>query len=50
MKNKFRKLSKICQTEVIALGGISNSNLNKLSLLNIAGVAGITYFKKKAPY
>ena len=48
--NKFKKLSERCQIDVIALGGISKNNLKKISLLNIAGFAGITYFKKKAPY
>jgi len=32
--------------EFIALGGISDSNKNKLNLLNISGFAGIYYLQK----
>jgi len=39
------------KVEFIALGGISDSNKNKLNLLNISGFAGISYFQKKtAPH
>ena len=33
----------------IALGGIDYKYFNKLNLLDIVGVAGISMFKKKAP-
>ena len=31
----------------IALGGITSQNINILKMLNIYGIAGISYFKKK---
>ena len=43
--NKFKLLSKLTHLKVIALGGISSTNLNKLKLLNRYGFAGISYFK-----
>ena len=43
--NKFRLLSKLTNKKVIALGGISNKNLNKLKILNCSGFAGISYFE-----
>ena len=43
--NKFRNLSKITKKDVVALGGISNKNLRKLSLLNQSGFAGISFFE-----
>ena len=42
---KFINLEKLTSINVIALGGISRSNLKKLSLTNCAGFAGISYFK-----
>lgn len=49
---EFRKLSSYCKCKVVALGGISANNLKKLSLLNISGFAGISFFctKKNGPY
>ena len=50
--NKFNNLLKVTSGNVIALGGISKSNINKLKQLKIIGFAGISYFrwiKKKAP-
>ena len=47
--NKFKLLSKLTVRKIIALGGISINNFNKLKLLNCEGFAGISYFKKKAP-
>ena len=35
------------KTKFIALGGISESNLRYLKMLNAYGMAGISYFKKK---
>ena len=43
--NKFGLLSKLTNKKVIALGGISNKNLNKLKILNCSGFAGISYFE-----
>ena len=50
--NKFNNLLKTTSSNVIALGGISKSNIKILKLLKINGFAGISYFrwvKKKAP-
>ena len=30
---------------MVALGGISKKNIKKTSLLNISGIAGISYFE-----
>tara|TARA_Y200000002_G_scaffold379009_1_gene387460 strand:- start:1405 stop:1965 length:561 start_codon:yes stop_codon:yes gene_type:complete len=35
------------KVKFIALGGINSNNLRKLNLLNITGIAGISYFQKK---
>ena len=43
--NKFKLLSKLTDKKIVALGGISNLNLKKLSLLNCIGFAGISYFE-----
>ena len=43
--NKFKLLSKLTYLKVIALGGVSSTNLKKLKLLNCYGFAGISYFK-----
>ncbi len=42
---KFKIYRKYTQKKVIALGGISKKNIKKISLLNISGIAGISYFK-----
>jgi len=47
--NKFKIYSRNFKNKIIALGGISNKNLNKVKLLNVYGIAGISFFKKKAP-
>ena len=48
--NKFKALSKLSKKGIIALGGISNDNINLINLTNSIGFAGISYFrKKKAP-
>ncbi len=48
--NRFRKLTSLTKTKIIALGGISDKNLKKLRLINSVGFAGISFFdKKKAP-
>ena len=43
--NKFKLLSKLTKKKIVALGGISKINLNKLKLLNISEFAGISYFE-----
>ena len=42
---KFKNLSNLTKKEVVALGGISISNLRKLKLVNCEGFAGISYFE-----
>ena len=44
---KFNLLTLGNKNNFIALGGINNSNKKCLKMLNIAGMAGIGYFKKK---
>ncbi|MDC2970783.1 thiamine phosphate synthase [Candidatus Pelagibacter sp.] len=43
--NKFKLISNLTKKKIVALGGISNENLNKLKLLNNSGFAGISYFE-----
>ena len=43
--NKFKIFSHYTKKNIIALGGISKKNFNKLSLLNISSFAGTSYFK-----
>ena len=45
--NKFKLLSKLTIKKIVALGGISNTNLKKLKLLNCLGFAGISHFEQK---
>ena len=42
--NRFKNLQKLNNKKVVALGGISKKNINKISLLNISSIAGISYF------
>ena len=42
--NRFKLLSRLTNKKIIALGGISSTNLIKLKLLNCIGFAGISYF------
>ena len=42
--NKFKIISKYTKKNIIALGGITQKNLRKLSLIKIKGFAGISYF------
>ena len=44
---RFKLLTLEHKTKFIALGGINKKNVNNLKMLNIYGMAGITYFKKK---
>jgi len=43
--NKFKLLTKLINVKVVALGGISENNLNRLRLLKCFGFAGISYFE-----
>ena len=43
--NKFKLISNLTKKKVVALGGISKKNLNKLKLLNDFRFAGISYFE-----
>ena len=43
--NKFKILSKITNIDVVALGGISKSNLKRLGLLDNSDFAGISFFE-----
>ena len=45
--NKFKLLTKLTKTKIIALGGISVKNLKKLKLINYFGFAGISFFEQK---
>ena len=43
--NKFKLLSKYTKKKIVVLGGISEENIKKLSLLKKSGFAGISYFE-----
>ena len=43
--NKFKLISNLTKKKVVALGGISKKNFNKLKLLKIYDFAGISYFE-----
>ena len=43
--NKFKLMAKLTKKKVVALGGISKENINKLKLLNDPEFAGISYFE-----
>jgi len=45
--NKFNFLSRYNKIDFFALGGINENNIQKLKLLNVKGVGGVTIFKKK---
>ena len=45
--NKFKLISNLTNKKVVALGGISKKNINKLSLLKNFEFAGISYFEQK---
>ena len=45
--NKFKLISNLTKKKVVALGGISKKNLNKLRLLNNSEFAGISFFEQK---
>ena len=43
--NRFKLISNLTTKKVVALGGISKKNLNKLKLLNNSEFAGISFFE-----
>ena len=43
--NRFKILSNLTKVNIIALGGISKSNLKKLNFLDHSDFAGISYFE-----
>jgi len=43
--NKFKLISNLTKKKVVALGGISKENINKLKLLSSDEFAGISYFE-----
>ncbi len=43
--NKFKLISNLTKKRVVALGGISKENLNKLKLLNNSEFAAISFFE-----
>ena len=45
--NKFKLLTNLTNKKIIALGGVSNENLKKLSLVKCDGFGGISFFQKK---
>ena len=45
--NRFKLLSLLNKKPFVALGGIKNNNLKKLSLTNCIGFAGISFFEQK---
>ena len=42
---KFKLISNLTKTKVVALGGVSKNNLNKLKILDNSEFAGISYFE-----
>ena len=49
-KNKFNSISNAQNIDIFALGGIKESNINKLKLLKIKGFGAISLFKKKPAF
>ena len=54
---RFKILIKKTNIKIVALGGINQNNLNKIRLLNVFGIAAISFFKglkktalKKGPF
>lgn len=43
--NKFNNLKKMTKKKIIALGGVSKSNLKQVKLLSCSGFSGIRYFE-----
>ena len=47
MVYKFNILSSITNKKIVALGGISLTNIKKLKMLNLSGFAGIGFFENR---
>ena len=45
--NRFKLISNLSKIQIIALGGISKSNLKLVNLTKSTGIAGISYFESK---
>ena len=45
--NRFKLISNLSKIQIIALGGISKSNLKLVNLTKSTGIAGISYFENK---
>jgi len=45
--NRFKLISLLTKKPVVSLGGVSNTNLKKLSLIDCVGFAGISFFEQK---
>ena len=43
--NRFKILSRLTSSQIVALGGVSRKNKKLLKLINCFGFAGISYFK-----
>ena len=43
--NRFKLISKLTKKDIVSLGGVSNKNKKKLSLLDQSDFAGISYFE-----
>jgi len=43
--NKFKILTKLTTKKIVVLGGVSNKNIKKLTLLNQSEFAGISFFE-----
>ena len=43
--NKFKLLNLLTKRKIIALGGVSKTNIKKLNLINCFGFAGISFFE-----
>jgi thiamine-phosphate pyrophosphorylase len=43
--NRFLSLALLSKMPIIALGGISSTNLKKLNLINCIGFSGISFFE-----
>jgi thiamine-phosphate pyrophosphorylase len=43
--NKFKLIANLTKKKVVALGGVSKKNINKLKLLKNSEFAGISYFR-----
>jgi len=45
--NRFKLLALLTQKKIVALGGISKTNIKRLNLIKCFGFAGISFFEQK---